>query len=88
MIIPAFFNDPNFYNSVGLCQGLRINHRDTNNRKERTDSMSKTDQTKDKIAINLLEHILLLTGYSTLGLNGSSVCVMQWTGVIRDGTLI
>ena len=22
MIIPAFFNDPNFYNSVGLCQGL------------------------------------------------------------------
>jgi hypothetical protein len=21
-------------------------------------------------------------------LNGSSVCVMQWTGVIRDGTLI
>jgi len=20
--------------------------------------------------------------------NGSSVCVMQWTGVIRDGTLI
>jgi hypothetical protein len=27
-------------------------------------------------------------GYSLEGSQGSSVCVMQWTGVIRDGTLI
>ena len=44
-----------------------------------------------RIYINdLVEHQKIVTLYVTSKLRkyGSSVCVMQWTGVIRDGTLI
>jgi hypothetical protein len=34
------------------------------------------------------EATLILKGLDVFNLSGSSVCVMQWTGVIRDETLI
>jgi hypothetical protein len=45
-----------------------------------------------EIEVKNLDHLGLVAGIideiGIVEIIGSSVCVMQWTGVIRDGTLI
>ncbi|TRT69298.1 MAG: hypothetical protein EWV84_11415 [Microcystis sp. M_QC_C_20170808_M3Col] len=43
---------------------------------------------KTKKSRNLFFYLLLVTLRKERNSNGSSVCVMQWTRVIRDETLI
>ncbi len=56
-------------------------------KKQETEKEAKLEVLK-RSKYSLLKNEATLTEPQKEEKNGSSVCVMQWTGVIRDGTLI